>query len=87
MNQREYGTVAAVPEDRHAGGILMPVATGLVSIEPWDTIEWVSVKFGLRPDTYRIMYNNDELFTVHATIQEDLLNKINVAWRKKFPEK
>lgn len=62
------------------------VNTGLVSIEPWNIIEWVAVKFGLRPDTCRIIYHNDEVFTVRATMQEDLLIKINAAWGVKFPQ-
>jgi hypothetical protein len=64
----------------------MPVKTGLISIYPWDTIEWVCVRSGSRPDTYRIVYNNDELFTVQATEREDLFDKINAAWRTRFPQ-
>jgi hypothetical protein len=64
----------------------MPVETGLVCVEPWGVVEWVRVDFGSRPGTYRILYNDDELFWVMATEHQELLDKITAAWRLKFPQ-
>ncbi len=70
-----------------AGAAGVPASPGLVSIDPWGRVEWVRVAFGLRPDTYRVIYANTELFTVEATMQEDLLDKITSAWRQRFPRR
>jgi hypothetical protein len=64
----------------------MPIITGLVSIRPWGTIEWVTVRGTSTADSYRVEYDLHDLFTVQATEQADLLDKITKAWRQKFPK-
>jgi hypothetical protein len=87
MAHKEYGFADTVPAAPLAGEGGMPAGTGYVSIDPWGTIEWVRVMFGLRPDTYRVIYDGNELFTIEATMQEDLLDKIHAAWRQRFPQR
>lgn len=64
----------------------MAITTGLVSIRPWGTVEWVNVRGTATADNYRIEYDRHDLFTVQATEQADLLEKITKAWRQKFPK-
>jgi hypothetical protein len=78
----EKAPAAAIHEAQIKGS----VTRGLVSIEPWGAIEWVRVSFGLQPETYRVIFDNDGEFTVRVTDQEDLLDKITAAWRQRFPQ-
>jgi hypothetical protein len=64
----------------------MPITTGLVSIQPWGTIEWVTVRATSTPDRYRVVYDNRDLFEVTASEQADLLDKIAKGWRREFPQ-
>jgi hypothetical protein len=64
----------------------MPITTGLVSIKPWSTIEWVTVRSSSTPDLYRIVYDNKDLFKISATEQAELLEKITKKWRAMFPD-
>jgi hypothetical protein len=63
----------------------MSVTTGLVCIQPWGTVEWVTVRHA-GVDAYRIVYDNKELFTVEATEQSELIEKISKGWRTMFPD-
>jgi len=65
----------------------MPVTTGLVSIKPWDSVEWVTVRSGSTPDLYRIIYDNKDLFEISAMDQTELLEKITKSWQALFPAK
>ncbi len=64
----------------------MPVTTGLVRIQPWDVVEVVTVRATETPDLYRVVANPTDLFSVTATDQSELIEKINKAWRSKFPK-
>jgi hypothetical protein len=66
MTQKSFGLSAPGAARRYSLTALREgtLSNGLVSIKPWGVIEWVAVKFGLLPDTYRVIYDNDELFTV-----------------------
>jgi hypothetical protein len=63
----------------------MPVSTGLVSITPWSSQEWVAVKPTPKPDVYSVLRDNKELFEVRAKDHSELLDRMAKAWRKKFP--
>jgi hypothetical protein len=62
----------------------MPVTTGLVRIKPWGTPEWVTVRATSKPDRYRVVFDNKDLFEVSATTQPELEEKIIKAWREMF---
>jgi hypothetical protein len=64
----------------------MPITTGLVSIKPWGSVEWVTVRSNPIPDRYRIIYDNKDLFEIGATEQAELIEKATKAWRAMFPE-
>jgi hypothetical protein len=63
----------------------MPVTTGLTHIKPWGTIEVVTVRATKTPDSYRVVYNDNDLCEVSATDQQDLIDKTSKAFRAKFP--
>jgi hypothetical protein len=63
-----------------------PGTTGLVQINPWGALEWVTVRASSTPGVFRVVYDNEELFTAKALSHEQLVEVINKQWRQRFPK-
>jgi hypothetical protein len=47
-------------------------------------IEWITVRATATPDSYRVVYDNRDLFVVHAVNQDQLIEAATKEWRAMF---
>jgi hypothetical protein len=63
-----------------------PVRTGLLAIQPWSTVEWVTVRATGTPDVFSISWDQQLLGEVSAVDHGMLVDNATKLYRKKRPE-